>query len=185
MVLGLGSPSPTFVSSRTLFQSTEIIKQIYFILWHLQRGLFKKIYILWEYGYCFKKPQETHLRPHVTISLTAQSIKNWTFLSFEGDFTFIVSILTFLDYSTYSIWMILQNTTIQNTCKAWMNRYNRCHLKQASPIRNCQTGYLLETNIIKIHTIFITKPLRSCMHHPWDSSIWNKATGKNHRPGNH
>lgn len=45
--------------------------------------------------------------------------------------------------------------------------------------------YLWETNIIKIHTIFITKPLRSCMHHPWDSSIWNKASGKNPRPGNH
>lgn len=40
--------------------------------------------------------------------------------------------------------------------------------------KNCETGYLLETSIIKI-----TEPLRSCMHHPWDSSIWNKASGKN------
>lgn len=44
--------------------------------------------------------------------------------------------------------------------------------------------YPLESNIIKIHNIFITKSLRFCMHHPWYSIIWNKASGKMHRPGN-
>lgn len=70
----------SFGTLKKLFQSNEIIKQIYFFLWNFCICLvfFKKyiyVYMLWGYGYYFKRPK----RLNVTVSLTIWRIKNGHF----------------------------------------------------------------------------------------------------------